>query len=230
MPPSSSIVHAMRGWLTRLRRDLMGVSTAWKTLLACGAVVVTAAITLTLGGLLLCNWYHFQSGAMEPTVERGQWIWTRPVGTVHRGDVVLLLAPVKNDPFNVHPRPLLVLTRVVAVSGEVVSASGGRVLIDGRPAGEPYLPPGTATSDIPSTRVPAGTVYVLGDHRSTAAGSFAYGPIPLPQVKERLVWVGAPSMDWLIAGTVVLTLGYAVLVNEVLRRSDPGNRSPARSR
>jgi signal peptidase I len=206
-------------WLARFRRDTSQVSPAWKTLLAFGAMAVTALITLTLGGLLLCNWYHFRSGAMEPSVHRGQWIWTRPAGEVHRGQMVLLMPnPVENVPRDEQPRPLLVLTRIVAVSGEVVSASGGRVQIDGKAAHEPYLPAHTTTQDIAPTKVPAGAVYVLGDHRSTAAGSFFYGPVPLRLVKERLVWVGAPSVDLLIAVTTITTLAYLVLANEVLRR------------
>ena len=63
-----------------------------------------------------------------------------------------------------------------------MSVAGGRLQIDGHPANEPYLRPGTTTPVFAPTRVPAGTVYVLGDHRENAAGSYTYGPVPLRQV------------------------------------------------
>ncbi len=83
----------------------------------------------------------------------------------------------------------VLVQRVVAVGGQIVRLDAdGRVVVDGDPLAEPYLPRGTRTTatcdDRPEViRVPVGSVYVLGDDRADAYDSRCFGAVP----RERLV-------------------------------------------
>lgn len=48
----------------------------------------------------------------------------------------------------------------------------GRVTVNGTPLDEPYVSPGNAPSEIRfEVRVPAGRIFVMGDHRANSADS-----------------------------------------------------------
>ena len=67
--------------------------------------------------------------------------------------------------------------RVVGLPGETVECCDGqgRLLINGEPLDEPYLPDGVAPSDSEFySTVPDGYVYMLGDNRANSADSRAH--------------------------------------------------------
>ena len=59
--------------------------------------------------------------------------------------------------------------------------------VNGKQLAESYLPSGTETFPIASTKVPAKHVYVLGDNRSNSQGSNSFGPVPYENVKAIVV-------------------------------------------
>ncbi|MFD3756821.1 signal peptidase I [Streptomyces sp. NPDC058622] len=66
------------------------------------------------------------------------------------------------------------IKRVIGVGGDtVVCCDGrGRVTVNGAPLDEPYVNPGNAPSEIRfEVRVPAGRLFVMGDHRARSADS-----------------------------------------------------------
>ncbi|WP_346660112.1 signal peptidase I [Streptomyces sp. WMMB303] len=66
------------------------------------------------------------------------------------------------------------IKRVVAVGGDTVRCCDkqGRVTVNGTPLNEPYLHPGNKPSRMKFTvNVPAGRVFVMGDHRANSADS-----------------------------------------------------------
>jgi signal peptidase I len=198
------------------------VSTRAKVGLAVGGICLTALLTLTIGGRFYCTARHLHTRSLTPTIHYGDLIWTRPTRTVHRGQIVLLVPPpTSNDrPLD---RPSLVITRVVALGGEVVSERDGRLQIDGRDAIEPYLAAGTVTSGgtiRTTTLVPRGSIYVIGDNRANTAGSNLYGPVPMANVRERVVWIGAPPMHLLYALSFLAALFYAVVALNIVRGVD----------
>lgn len=69
------------------------------------------------------------------------------------------------------------IKRVIGLPGETVWARKGTVYVDGAPIDEPYLE--KPTRDFPRTRVPQGTLFVMGDNRANSLDSrFGLGFIP----------------------------------------------------
>ena len=79
------------------------------------------------------------------------------------------------------------IKRVVALPGETVESREGQVYVNGKRLIEPYLPPGTATANLPPTTVPAGQLFVLGDNRSSSSDSRVFGPVSRASVVGRAI-------------------------------------------
>jgi signal peptidase I len=178
----------------------------WPGVLAIGgAVFVFVAIATSVAATLVLHRYDVPSESMTPTLNRGDSFWTISFGTAHRGDVVVIAAPA-----SVRSRSSIskVVTREVAVGGDVIEAHDGKVFLNGSEDVEPYLAPGTTTRDITRTEVPSGTIYVLGDNRENSQGSFIYGPIPTSAVEGRLVVTNPPPTLLIYAITAVVLVLY----------------------
>ena len=66
------------------------------------------------------------------------------------------------------------IKRVIGIGGDTVKCCDdrGRVSVNGAPLDEPYVSPGNAPSEIRfEVRVPAGRLFVMGDHRANSADS-----------------------------------------------------------
>jgi signal peptidase I len=120
--------------------------------------------------------YEIAETSMAPSFAPGDYVVAvvarRPP---RRGDVVIFA-----DPGN--PGRDLV-KRVIGLSGETVTVTGGRVLVNGHPEADRWGR-GPTTPD-GSWLVPAGHVFVLGDDRVRSSGdSRATGPT----LVESLAW------------------------------------------
>ena len=113
-----------------------------------------------------------KGNSMTPTLHEGEWLAvTAILPQPARGDIVII------SPRNGHHQPLV--KRVIAVAGDEMDLSDGRVLINGVIIDEPYLPQGLETypaNEYPSSlnypaRVPAGRVFVMGDNRGGSSDS-----------------------------------------------------------
>jgi signal peptidase I len=123
--------------------------------------------------------YSIPSGSMSPTLEAGDHILVTPVvrafggATPRRGDVVVFRNPEVGPGFFVK--------RVIALPGEHLEIRRGLVRIEGKAMAEPWTaePTDGGLAEI----VPAGHVFVMGDHRGDSIDSRAWGVLP----QERIV-------------------------------------------
>jgi signal peptidase I len=76
----------------------------------------------------------------------------------------------------------VVVKRVIAVAGDEIDTAQGGVLVNGRPADEPYLATGTVTENLTRQEIPDGQVFVMGDNRADSLDSRAFGPVPAGSV------------------------------------------------
>ncbi|MFE5487559.1 signal peptidase I [Streptomyces sp. NPDC056527] len=153
------------------------------------------------------------------------WFGSKP----QRGDVVVFkdpgnwlqddTAPVTEDPIGVKQVKQVLtfigllpsadeqdlIKRVVAVGGDTIECCGadGRIKVNGVPLDEPYLHPGNEPSKIKfKVTVPAGRIFVLGDHRSDSADSRFHldekdrGTISEEDVVGRAVVIAWPVSHW----------------------------------
>lgn len=121
----------------------------------------TAVVTLSLLSFLIRP-IRVKSDAMSPKYKSGSVVFVTPAwGGPERGDVVAFTDP-NGKTGTVYVR------RVVALGGQSVEIRRGSLLVDETEADEPYLDPDAAFSktDLAETKVPEGSVFVIGDNRS----------------------------------------------------------------
>ncbi|MGP3981162.1 signal peptidase I [Streptomyces sp. KR80] len=135
-------------------------------------LAVAVGCVLFLGGFVwgavLYQPYTVPTDSMAPTVDAGDRVLAQRIdgGEVRRGDVVVFTDASWGD--------LPMVKRVVAVGGDQVSCCDrqGRLQVNGEPIEEPYLQGGRPAS--PSgfdASVPKGSLFLLGDNRSTSQDS-----------------------------------------------------------
>jgi signal peptidase I len=190
--------------------------------------------------------FYIPSASMEPTLHVGDRVLVSKLGyrfgDIRRGDVIVFdgtgtfapevppttgtlsrVARTVGSFFGMAPSEHDFVKRVVGLPGDSVVCcdSQGRLAVNGDPIQEPYLYPGDKASAVPfNILVPAGRLWVMGDHRSDSADSRAHlgdpggGTVPEKRVIGKVVatyWplgriasvAGAPELATAPSGTSV---------------------------
>ena len=175
--------------------------------------------------------FFIPSSSMENTLEIGDKVLVNKLvydfRSIHRGDVIVFNGDGSWDPVPAQPAPLLsrlwdsvsglfgtapgvhdYIKRVIGVPGDHVACCNrqGQVTVNGVPLSEKsYLYPGDAPSEQRfSIIVPAGRLWVMGDHRSVSWDSRGHmsdpgdGTIPENHVVGRAFVIVAPISRWRI--------------------------------
>jgi signal peptidase I len=172
-------------------------------------VVIALSLALTVQAYAVKP-YRIPSGSMEPTLRIGDRVLVDRAG--HRlgaqpevGDIVVFHPPAGADADpavcgaagtgggtrspcagpTADRSEQTFIKRVVALGGDTVAIRDGHVIRNGRVAAEPFAAEcgGVDGCELPKpVRVPAGSVYVLGDNRGGSLDSRFWGPVPVSWV------------------------------------------------
>ncbi len=159
-------------------------------------VVETLVLTLVIFFVIqnfVAQPFKVQQDSMERTLEPEQYVLVDKLtprwDPYKRGDIVVFTPPPNytqdSPPF---------IKRVIGLPGDTVSVKDdGKVYVNGVPIDEPYTfknaaginEPTVPLNDQSTWVVPAGDLFVMGDHRKASADSRAFGPIPESSVVGR---------------------------------------------
>ena len=164
--------------------------------------VVTVGIMTTSLRAYAVQAFVVPSPSMTPTLQVGDRIMVNKLSSaIRRGDIVVFRrAPGDHDP----QYPVLV-KRVIGLPGETISQRGTTILIDGAPLAQPWLPQLTGmcafpSKTVPTTRIPPGRYFVMGDCRGNSDDSRYWGTVPMGNIIGKVnavVWRGGhPWLHW----------------------------------
>ncbi len=147
-------------------------------------VFVVSASIFVVVYLFLMQPHQVKGSSMFPNFHDGEYLLTDKVTFRTRdpkyGDVIVFKAPV-NENFDF-------IKRVIAVPGDKIMVSAGKVYVNDKPINEIYLPDDYNTAAGQFLReglvytVPGGSVMALGDNRSHSSDSRDWGPVPLQNI------------------------------------------------
>ncbi|MFF4601228.1 signal peptidase I [Streptomyces sp. NPDC001339] len=156
-------------------------------------LTVAVGCVLFLGGFLwaalVYRPYTVPTDSMTPTIEAGARVLAQQVdgSEIRRGDIVVFQDSAWGD--------LPMVKRVVGVGGDKISCCtrDGRLTVNGTPVEEPYLQGSGPASPVGFTAaVPAGRLFLLGDHRGDSLDSRGHltdggrGAVPRSAVSARV--------------------------------------------
>jgi signal peptidase I len=155
-------------------------------------VVIVAAVGVALLiKTFVMQAFYIPSESMLPTLEKNDRVLVNKLSyrlhDVNRGDLIVFEKPAEGGAVDGTSD---LIKRVIALPGENLVIEGGKVFIDGRQLDEPYLAPGTVTTQgsrsctaTDPCQIPADSVWVMGDNRPNSRDSRFIGAIP----EERIV-------------------------------------------
>ena len=212
----------------RARRQSSPPGSIWKEL---PVLIVIAILLAILLKTFLVQAFYIPSGSMEDTLRIGDRVMVNKVvyhlRDIKRGDVVVFdgldsFTPEVSIPEPTNPVAKALgwfgslvgfappsekdfIKRVIGIPGDHVACcnSQGHVTVNGVALDEPYIFPGDSPSDQPfSIVVPAGRLWVMGDHRAASSDSRAHlgdpggGTVPESKVIGRAFVIIWPVGHW----------------------------------
>ncbi len=157
----------------------------WRVALEWGGFIVAALVIAFVVKTFIFQAFYIPSESMVPTLEIGDRVLVNKLSydlhDVNRGDIVVFEAPEGTRTAEIKD----LVKRVVGLPGETIAGRQGQIYIDGKVLDEPWLPAGTQSRQFQCTeqlgcvdgRVPADSVFVLGDNRLQSKDSTYFGPI-----------------------------------------------------
>ncbi|MBY8870941.1 signal peptidase I [Micromonospora sp. PLK6-60] len=177
-------------------------SSFWKELPILLGVAILVAVLVRA---FVLQTFFIPSPSMENTLKIDDRVLVNKLvydfRSPHRGEVVVFKAPTE---WSGNPDGEDFIKRVIGVGGDhVVCCDADRLVINGKPIDEPYIFPGNKPADQDfDITVPAGRLWVMGDHRQASGDSLEHwqqsnqnidsATIPVDQVVGRAFTVFWP--------------------------------------
>jgi signal peptidase I len=154
-------------------------------------IVISAAVSILIITFLYQP-VRVEGTSMLPRLEDHDRLFINKfvyrISAIHRGDVVVFHYP--RDPEKSY------IKRVIALPGDRLSIDRGRVLLNGRPLRESYVPEEYRdVRSMPETVIPEDDYFVMGDHRSISSDSREFGPVERDLIYGKAVFVYWPTRD-----------------------------------
>ena len=158
-------------------------------------IVETLVLTLIIFFVIqtfVAQPYRVDQQSMQRTLEPDQYVLVDKLtprwDTYKRGDIVVFTPPTDWVQSNGVPY----IKRVIGVGGDEIEVREGKVYVNGTELLEPYVyevdgEPQETTDPLGqgSWVVPAGDLFLMGDHRSNSADSREFGTVAIDQVIGR---------------------------------------------
>ncbi len=196
-------------------------------------VIVVALVASALLRAFVVQAFYVPTGSMLPEIQLHDKILVSRIGGIHRGEVVVFKDPggwIPPDEKSPPPGPIHralafigvlpessddhLVKRVIGLPGDHVVCCNkqGRLRINGQGIDESdYLFQGDARADDLSFNVivPAGHIFVLGDHRYDSGDSSRHLPSQGAFVPENLVTGRAMAVIWPLSDAHVMSIPAA---------------------
>jgi len=134
--------------------------------------------------------FYIPSGSMEPTLQIRDYILVNKFifrfREPRRGDIVVFHPPPRASADNKD-----FIKRVIAVEGDTLAIRDGVVYLNRKPLHEPYLYDRPSNDFGPAT-VPAGHLFMMGDHRNNSDDSRSWGFLPRRNVVGKAEFIFFP--------------------------------------
>jgi signal peptidase I len=178
-------------------------------------LIVIALVLAVIVKTFLFQAFYIPSGSMEETLQVNDRVMVNKLsyrfGDVQRAQIVVF--DPDNGPETEESLPAKVarnvleaiglatpesdlIKRVIGLPGETVEIKNNRVLIDGAPIDEPYLPEGVKMRRFGPVTVPPGEFFVMGDNRNASQDSRFIGTIPEEDIIGRAFVIMWPPSHW----------------------------------
>lgn len=164
---------------------------AWRHSPAFRLVEWVLIIAVSIGTAMMIRTYVAQTffiptASMSPTLRIDDRIAIDKLSyrfrDPRRGEIIVFRGPERTQLAGID-----LVKRIIALPGEKVSSANGRILVDGVPVDEPYLPKGAAGRNVAFLpfEVPKGKYFVMGDNRMVSNDSRIFGAIERDEIIGR---------------------------------------------
>ncbi len=105
--------------------------------------------------------------SMQNTLQEGDYVFVSKkaykwFGSPERGDIIVFQSTL---PLSNGSGDKLLVKRIIAVGGDRIAVSEGKVYLNGAELSEDYLKDGTTSGNVAETVIPEGYLFCMGDNR-----------------------------------------------------------------